>query len=93
DWTTKLLLENPLTGLSNDVKEAESKFIPDKSRKRHLKEYESFHEWRKIKKVKNVCEDIVLAYLYEKVRMILYGPFYVSADLLVLIIFDVGMLH
>ena len=68
------------------MKEAESELIPDESRKRYLKQYESFNEWKKIKKVENVYEDIILAYLYEKVCIFLYDLFYECADLLVLII-------
>ncbi|GLG94591.1 Zinc finger protein 1 [Gryllus bimaculatus] len=49
-----------------DAAKAVEDLLPSKSKESYLKEYETFKEWRKEKKITDVCEDVMLAYFNEK---------------------------
>lgn len=44
--------------------------LPVKSRMQYEKEYDLFNDWKKRNAVKTVNEDVMLAYLGEKVRVV-----------------------
>lgn len=53
----------------NKSAEATGKLIPIKSSSRYQKEYELFCEWKRIHRVGNIQEDVLLAYFLDEVSM------------------------
>lgn len=46
--------------------------IPDKYKNKYNKEYDNFEGWKKTRNISLVTEDVVIAYFYELVSLILY---------------------
>lgn len=55
--------------ISLKATEATGKLIPTKSATRYEKEYEEFCEWKKVYKVQEVQEDVMLAYFLDAVSV------------------------
>nr|XP_022900594.1 zinc finger BED domain-containing protein 4-like [Onthophagus taurus] len=60
------LFTNTPPELHEQAKNISNDLLPRKSRERYTKCYELFNTWRKIKKAKNLTENVLLAYLLER---------------------------
>jgi hypothetical protein len=70
--------ENNSTDILNAAQEASASLLPVKSKERYEQVFDLFCEWRNAKKVKEIDENVMLAYFYEKVTyLILVKVFYI----------------
>jgi hypothetical protein len=63
--------ENKSTDILNAAREALSSLLPVKSKERYEKVFDLFCEWRNAKKVKQIDENVMQAYFYEKVSYLI----------------------
>ncbi|KAJ3646056.1 hypothetical protein Zmor_023667 [Zophobas morio] len=54
----------------NAAREACTSLLPAKSKEKYEKTYGVFCQWREAKKVKNLDENVMLAYFYEKAKVL-----------------------
>lgn len=52
----------------NEAEQALNTLIPEKSKGRYQKSYETFKQWQDLNKVTTVNESVMLAYFHELVR-------------------------
>lgn len=57
-------------GLLEEATSATMNLLPDKSKQKYLKEYTLFKKWCEQRKTKKVSENIVLAYFFEKSKVL-----------------------
>lgn len=56
--------------------------LPAKSRQRYEKHYELFNNWKKSKKAKNITENVLLAYLSERSKIVNAGTLWSEFSML-----------
>lgn len=66
-----MLMSMSMVEMSSEILEleqkAELKLIPEKSKEAYSKEYDRFMVWMQSKSVKDISEEVMLAYMTEKV--------------------------
>ena len=56
--------------ISDKCNEAKGQLIPSKSKERYEKEYQEFCSWKAVNGVKEVSEDVLLAYMLDLVSIL-----------------------